>query len=379
MVRTKKAAGLAISKTDWTTELTWQLLTEAEKPENRKTLLGKRKDENTSKDTKIAVFKRIGSVILEDLYVINPDAVGDHVKKHFDYLVNHYKHHAHRLRTTGVGIQDDNTGYDPDEEHFNHYIPTSGPDNSTPMNIKSIWDEIVSKFPFFLDLHRMLSTHPNVTPIVITTGVGPAGKKTLHYQAPSEDEDEHEGHPASPPSQVFSATQMQQFQTLQQALDAASFPTSQSFADPFADSFPSNFNLDSEKENHLPPPTLTPNQVSSKSKVASATPPTRTSKSLLSHDALEKAKQCISKLPKKRTFEDVLTNLQQANLKSINDRARDEINLKKRQLLLEEFKAGIWEVEEYQTKLKELNDENVVEAEPPAKRIQYSPDWDEIE
>jgi hypothetical protein len=114
-------------------------------------------------------------------------------------------------------------------------------------------DEIVSKFPFFPDLHRMLSTRPNVTPIVITTGVGPAGKKTLHYQAPSKDEDEHEedeheGHPASPPSQVFSATQMQQFWTLQEAFDAASFPTSQSFADHFADSFPSNFDLDSEKE-----------------------------------------------------------------------------------------------------------------------------------
>ncbi|KAG1717588.1 hypothetical protein EDD22DRAFT_964622 [Suillus occidentalis] len=350
--RTTHAANGPIRFLSPISELTWHLLTEAEKPENRKTLLGKKKDKNTLKDTKIAVFKRIGSVILEDLYAINPDAVGDRVKKHFDYLVNRYKRHARWLRTTGEGVQDDNTGYDPDEEHFDHYVPTSGPDDSTPMNIKSIW---VSVLP------------------------GPAGKKTLHYQAPSEDEDEDEGHHASPPSQVFSATQMQQFQTLQEALDAASFPTSKSFADPFADSFPSNFDLDSEKENHLPPPTLTPNWVSSKSKVASATPPTRTSKSLLSHDALEKVKQRISKLPKKRTFEDVLTNLQQANLKSINDRARDEINLKKRQLLLEEFKAGIWEVEEYRMKLKELNNENIVEAEPPAKRIQYSPDWDEIE
>ncbi|KAG1790148.1 hypothetical protein EV424DRAFT_1619190 [Suillus variegatus] len=174
MVRTKKAAGPAISEIDWTTELTWQLLTEAEKPENRKTLLGKRKDENTSKDTKIAVFKRIGSVILEDLYAINPDAVGDRLSyPPARSLVNRYKRHARRLRTTGEGVQDDNTGYDPDEEHFDHYVPTSGPDDSTPMNIKSIWDEIVSKFPFFPDLHRMLSTRPNVTPIVITTGVGP--------------------------------------------------------------------------------------------------------------------------------------------------------------------------------------------------------------
>jgi hypothetical protein len=54
-------------------------------------------------------------------------------------LVNRYKRHARRLRTTDEGVQDDNTGYDPDEEHFDHYVPTSGPDSSTPMNIKSIW------------------------------------------------------------------------------------------------------------------------------------------------------------------------------------------------------------------------------------------------
>ncbi|KAG1880079.1 hypothetical protein F4604DRAFT_1507215, partial [Suillus subluteus] len=110
-----------IPEIDWTTDLTWKLLAEAEKSENRKTLLGKKKDENTLKDTKIAVFRRIGSVILMDSYALNPDAVGDHVKKRFDYLVNHYKHHACRLRTTGEGVQDD-PGYEPDEEHFNHYV-----------------------------------------------------------------------------------------------------------------------------------------------------------------------------------------------------------------------------------------------------------------
>jgi hypothetical protein len=52
-----------------------------------------------------------------------------------------------------------------------------------------------------------------------------------------------------------------------------------------------------------------------------------------------------------------------ANLKSINDQAQDVINLKKRQLLLEEFKAGIWEVEEYWTKLQELNNNKAVEVE----------------
>ncbi|KAG2059512.1 hypothetical protein BDR06DRAFT_874498 [Suillus hirtellus] len=158
--RSKKSAGPPIGDIEWTTPLTWLLLAQAKKAENRKTLLGKKKDENTSKDTKIAVFKRIGSVILADLYAINPDAVGDRVKKRFDYLVNRYKHHARWLRTTGEGLQDDNLGDEPDEEHFNHYVPTSGPDDSTPTHIKSIWDEIVSKFPFFPELHCMLSARP---------------------------------------------------------------------------------------------------------------------------------------------------------------------------------------------------------------------------
>jgi len=70
-----------------------------------------------------------------------------------------------------------------------------------------------------------------------------------------------------------------------------------------------------------------------------------------------------------------------ANLKSINDHAQDEINLKKRQLLLEEFKAGIWDAEEYRMKLKELNreDDEVRVGIPAAKRVRLSPDWDEFE
>ncbi|KAG1729753.1 hypothetical protein EDB19DRAFT_1913186 [Suillus lakei] len=345
MARGKKQGAPAIPDIEWTTDLTWKLLAEAEKSENRKTLLGKKKDENTSKDTKIAVFKRIGSVILADSYALNPDTVGDRVKKRFDYLVNRYKHHACRLRTTGEGVQDDHTGYEPDEEHFDHYIPTSGPDDSTPKHIKSIWDEIVLKFVYFPELHRMLSSRPNVTPIVITTGV-PAGRKTVHYQAPSKDENE---------PRVFSATQLQQIHTLQEALDAARAPSPASQS--LFDSIPSSLDFDeSEKENFLP--SSTPKRVPSNSHPTSAPPSTRTPKS---SDAIEKAKQWISKLPKKRTFEDVLANLQQ-------------------QLLLEEFGAGIWEVDEYRMKLQELNNDEAVEVETPsAKKARYSPDWDEIE
>ncbi|KAG1727285.1 uncharacterized protein EDB91DRAFT_1253976 [Suillus paluster] len=287
----KKSAGPPIGETEWTTALIWLLLAQAEKTENRKTLLRGKRDKNTLKDMKIVIFKRIGSVILADLHAINPDAVGNHIKKQFNYLVNHYKHHAHQLRATGEGLQDDNSGDERDEEHFNHYVPLSGLDDSTPMHIKSIWE--------------------------------------------------------------FSVMQLQQFWALQEALDATQSATPltypNSFPDSLSDSFPSGFKLDSDKENHLPLPTPTPNQVPSKSQPASPPPSTCTSKSLLSHDAIEKTKQCISKLPKKRTFEDVLENLQQ-------------------QLLLEEFKAGIWEIEEYWRKLKEPDKDKAGVVEIPSRK-----------
>ena len=47
-------------------------------------------------------------------------------------------------------------------------------------------DKIIKDFPFFPELHRLFSTRPNITPIAVTTGVGPGGHQTIHYQAPDE-------------------------------------------------------------------------------------------------------------------------------------------------------------------------------------------------
>ncbi|KAF8872748.1 hypothetical protein CPB84DRAFT_1799021 [Gymnopilus junonius] len=52
-------------------ELIWKLLTECEKPVNYKVLFGKKKTtENTSGDSKAAMFKQIAVVILPDLTAI---------------------------------------------------------------------------------------------------------------------------------------------------------------------------------------------------------------------------------------------------------------------------------------------------------------------
>lgn len=48
-----------------------------------------------------------------------------------------------------------------------------------------IADDITKGFPFFPNLHRILSSRTNSNPPVVTTGVGPAGRAVVHYQAPA--------------------------------------------------------------------------------------------------------------------------------------------------------------------------------------------------
>jgi len=49
---------------------------------------------------------------------------------------------------------------------------------------KNKLDKITKDFPFFPELHRLFSTRPNITPIAVTTAIGPDGPRTIHYQAP---------------------------------------------------------------------------------------------------------------------------------------------------------------------------------------------------
>jgi hypothetical protein len=47
-------------------------------------------------------------------------------------------------------------------------------------------EQIINDFPYFPELHCLLSTSPNFNPPAVTTGVGPQGHKTVHYQAPAQ-------------------------------------------------------------------------------------------------------------------------------------------------------------------------------------------------
>jgi hypothetical protein len=66
--------------------------------------------------------------------------------------------------------------------------------------------------------------------------------------------------------------------------------------------------------------------------------------------------------------------MQRASLDAINARATADRQLQERQMLLKEFKAGIWNVDEYREKLRELMHEPSDKAEP-VKHARYSPDW----
>jgi hypothetical protein len=66
-----------------------------------------------------------------------------------------------------------------------------------------------------------------------------------------------------------------------------------------------------------------------------------------------------------------------ANLDAVNAHAREEMMLKKRQCLLEEFKANIWNAAEYRERLEQIEAEGSSEHRGPTKKARYqSPGWD---
>jgi hypothetical protein len=48
-------------------------------------------------------------------------------------------------------------------------------------------EQIENDFKFFLRLHQISVSRPNVTPIVVTIALGPRGRKTVWYQPPDDE------------------------------------------------------------------------------------------------------------------------------------------------------------------------------------------------
>ncbi|KAJ7315627.1 hypothetical protein DFH08DRAFT_657276, partial [Mycena albidolilacea] len=132
---------------------TYDLITQMEVKENRLLLFGKQGDENTSGESKIAVYKRIGSKIFPAMYATSPNALGKRVKGKADSLVTTYKKHAKKLQVTGGGLRKDEDDSGDVHEFLECYISSEGPDHDTTVKSKNLWDETKEEFEFFPHLH----------------------------------------------------------------------------------------------------------------------------------------------------------------------------------------------------------------------------------
>jgi hypothetical protein len=121
--------------------------------------------QNTSGDSKIKVFKRIGKVLFPDLYVIDEDSIGSRVKGKTERytklasnckclqcdilltltscfsLHSRYKKELKRLQQTGGGLggSDDSVDVQDYNKYLDCYIPNTGPDVTTTEEAKNIW------------------------------------------------------------------------------------------------------------------------------------------------------------------------------------------------------------------------------------------------
>ncbi|KAF8154477.1 hypothetical protein B0H34DRAFT_661199 [Crassisporium funariophilum] len=78
--------------------------------------------------------------------------------------------------------------------------------------------------------------------------------------------------------------------------------------------------------------------------------------STLSQAMIENAKAKIKKLLQKRSFEDRILEIQEKNIEASDRRELEDRVLKKRRLLMEEFKLKIWTIDEYQEQIHRLDD-----------------------
>ncbi|RDX49664.1 hypothetical protein OH76DRAFT_1556319 [Lentinus brumalis] len=168
--------------------LIWNLLSECEKEENRKVLFGKKDDENSSSENKIAVCKRVASAVVPALYAPDGTVAGERVKAKIAWLITTYRAHVMPIKATGGGVREEQDSQDSQEEltadtsSWIAGIPRAGPDENTSTFSKNIWQQTEEKWPFFPRMHELLCTCPNVVPPAITTGVGPHGEATVYYQ-----------------------------------------------------------------------------------------------------------------------------------------------------------------------------------------------------
>ncbi|KAF8891576.1 hypothetical protein CPB84DRAFT_1748840 [Gymnopilus junonius] len=127
--------------------LVWLLLAEIGKLKNFRVLFGKTDaDNNTSGESKIAVCKRIGQVLLPHLFPEHATVVRERIRgKINDDFV---KPVALRRRAANP---------DPNSRRWQ---PTM-----IPIDGKNLWDQIEKEWAFFPSLHSILAVRPSATPL----------------------------------------------------------------------------------------------------------------------------------------------------------------------------------------------------------------------
>ena len=153
----------------------------------------------------------------------------------------------------------------------------------------SLPEEIEKEFPFFPTLHHIFASRPNVTPIVITTALGPQGPKTVWYQPP---DDNSNIDPQLLDTGVHAVVQTPQRERS------------------FGDDVSGLVNADPNPAPHAVNVGDTVNVM--KQNIPAKTPgPQRSPKlSSASRSAMENARQAVSKLPQKRSLADTLMEIQ---------------------------------------------------------------------
>lgn len=181
---------------------------------------------------------------------------------------------------------------DPAHEELEYYIPADGPNASTPTAAVNLWrtfdfsfvyvltennlEQIEKEFKFFPRLHQIFAARPNVTPIVITTGVGPHGMKKLWYQPPDDvnaDETPEHTKPLHPTC-------------------GSPFPSTPTPVHPAQGRA---FGVDLTRTVNIPP--------ANRSRAPKL--------SVVSYEAIEKARLNIQKVPQKRTLIDTMLEIQE--------------------------------------------------------------------
>ncbi|KAH9829290.1 uncharacterized protein C8Q71DRAFT_728162 [Rhodofomes roseus] len=187
----------------------WKLIEQLEKKEHRKVLIGRKKGEKSSGDTKVAVSNAIARVLWPNLAEQEVPEWGKKVLNKINALKALYAKKVKAIKVTGGGLSDNESGDghgDSDDENgpeqrLRCYITAEGPDGSTPETYKNIWERIEKEFPPFPRLHRLLASKASINPPSVTTGIGPHGRKTAYYQ-PKDDDAEREEPGSLPHTEV---------------------------------------------------------------------------------------------------------------------------------------------------------------------------------